>query len=1095
MIKKAKLLLFTFALVIACFIGCNNVFAFNVGETFHRYANGEKTSNDFYTFKGSKAGYSIKKHAATQNATGQNYDIICLDPTRKATNASNQENLVVEKVLDGSNLIDSTILYIINSNSDYYAKVTALRAFIPVTDYADFRVTYSDDNAKGAAYALINSGLIWTAERPNDELEAIIPQCNGGACDQNDNDDIIADELYNVIVKGKTDAAKGAGFTGYSFDGNGYMLNEDNETVREAKSLLLDAIVYGANTLTGKNTGKEVIVAEGEVKTVSEQLSDSIQPNRAISREYDFSVTFKGFASNEVKSPVYLEVNPDETGYVQLDAMKYNVLGSGDEWTTFTKETDLSSLLTDDDVTIQVKALISANVGKDQAVKLMFHVNPQYKVVGQLSGAYLYPINNTVNGMDVNNQRQRFFVGSGSTTEPMDDNTEASFPYTWDWTCEAKVPDKNNTSEFKEWINQCCKSHEEGQFNVVDACVAAKKANDQAGIDKWCNLKENYCDVCSTKVNVPFTCQEFAEGEFEKNQTATITGPENIKVCIMEETDDTNHEYKVTKDVKVNDQKYNFSDNKYCNIYCKEDYNMELPAGRYAISGRYFDLQMNITGTKTCYSDMIDTQAFREDITAVSAKLKELSDAGRAKTNDQEFMAALDEYNKIIKDMKACNAGWDDEYDFNPDVAFDYDEEYIDMLPNKELKFKQQDSKKSSESWYCKGEDVNQNYNECINGKASNKVDDVTDAVTGVICNKYGETYSCSSANVTLPLAHFAKKSVTIEGVFAPEAVFYTKYSTGIIETDVNGNILNKYTILESTLESTIPESDKIISSGSIPVSLKDNKGVYNYNIKFSDIGEFYDKANGGKLGRLVDKDLTSTPVAITNSLTNFKGTYVCSYVINCPNCPTDCIEDPEQGIFCEIPKDDCTGPECPSECSSLGCAYDEEHGLLYSSHQVELMEIGADGRTVGQNWDAELNQKAAAAIEAIEAAGESIYETPEYSFRFTPAVVTWVRNYNDNVNDYLNDSLYCKNFSEELEAIKKNDSSITAEDIAKAKANDYKVCKSEFLDKLVEENSKATVKPTLDGREKIQSFLLSDYCKNNNNVCTLVGTVGPAWK
>ena len=98
---------------------------------------------------------------------------------------------------------------------------------------------------------------------------------------------------------------------------------------------------------------------------------------------------------------------------------------------------------------------------------------------------------------------------------------------------------------------------------------------------------------------------------------------------------------------------------------------------------------------------MIDTQAFREDITAVSAKLKELSDAGRAKTNDQEFMAALDEYNKIIKDMKACNAGWDDEYDFNPDVAFDYDEEYIDMLPNKELKFKQQDSKKSSESWYC----------------------------------------------------------------------------------------------------------------------------------------------------------------------------------------------------------------------------------------------------------------------------------------------------------------------------------------------------------------------------------------------------------
>ena len=37
-------------------------------------------------------------------------------------------------------------------------------------------------------------------------------------------------------------------------------------------------------------------------------------------------------------------------------------------------------------------------------------------------------------------------------------------------------------------------------------CEEATKNNDQAGINKWCKLKENYCDYCATKIDIPQTC-------------------------------------------------------------------------------------------------------------------------------------------------------------------------------------------------------------------------------------------------------------------------------------------------------------------------------------------------------------------------------------------------------------------------------------------------------------------------------------------------------------------------------------------------------------------------------------------------------------
>ena len=53
-------------------------------------------------------------------------------------------------------------------------------------------------------------------------------------------------------------------------------------------------------------------------------------------------------------------------------------------------------------------------------------------------------------------------------------------------------------------------------------------------------------------------------------------------------------------------------------------------------------------------------------------------------------------------------------------------------------------------------------------------------------------------------------------------------------------------------------------------------------------------------------------------------------------------------------------------------------------------------------------------------------------------------------------------------------------------------MCESSVLTEL---KNNFSAKTHLDGREKIQSFLESDFCKNENNICSLVGTIGPAWK
>lgn len=623
--------------------------------------------------------------------------------------------------------------------------------------------------------------------------------------------------------------------------------------------------------------------------------------------------------------------------------------------------------------------------------------------------------------------------------------------------CEIE-PDKNNIDMYRNWIRRCCRKEAKKtvrDYNVEEEC--------EKGDEKACQTYAEYCSVCDPNFNISNTCVDLDPGENAKTLTVeeytadnkgSITGPSDVKLCVIDEvtTVENKNEYKLSKESNVNN-------NPYCSVFCKEDMDFNIPKGRYTINGRYFSLSMDVTSTKTCYSNKIDYAKFESDYNTYLSQAQTYA----SNPNSKEFKNAQKNLTDSINYINACSAGWSNDYKYEPEVTFTYDEkEYIDMLPNKSLTFdlaKPLDEK--IESWFCNGSDINNEYNQCISGSAS--VVKNARTVTSYLVDG-------TQTQVEVPeKVTYAKKSVTKGGLYTPQAVFYTKASTGVIKYSKDGKNLTNYALIE---DKKFVQEKGLEIAGTLPVRLSDDKGLYNYQFTFDKLGEYFDRNETGRLISLSSQNNSD----ISNINNEFKGKYVCSYVVNCPECKPTCVDDPSRGIICSLPDDNndpigCPEGGCDIKCSEYGCAYDPRYGLLYTVHQTSLIDLTNKDRTVGSNWDTTSNVKAAAAVAEIEANGEDIYKTPEYSFEFTPAVITYLRGTGSN---YISDeTLSCKN-----KTVSSGDS--------------YLVCESSVLTEL---KNNFSAKTHLDGREKIQSFLDSDYCKNDNNICAIVGTIGPAWK
>ena len=123
-------------------------------------------------------------------------------------------------------------------------------------------------------------------------------------------------------------------------------------------------------------------------------------------------------------------------------------------------------------------------------------------------------------------------------------------------------------------------------------------------------------EPCETNLTTPI-CAE------DENGIAKVEAPEDIKKCIINNTDDATNEY------RLSDNNGGINNN-YCGTFCKEDYReISLNKALNNVNcGGYFKLQARIEGSKDCYrgsentSDKsIDTEQYTRDIVAIQQNL------------------------------------------------------------------------------------------------------------------------------------------------------------------------------------------------------------------------------------------------------------------------------------------------------------------------------------------------------------------------------------------------------------------------------------------------------------------------------------------
>ena len=151
-------------------------------------------------------------------------------------------------------------------------------------------------------------------------------------------------------------------------------------------------------------------------------------------------------------------------------------------------------------------------------------------------------------------------------------------------------------------------------------CEELKKMCEQ-NVPNGCErFEEEYnstCAKCTTYINNAECTEEdskinLIEGMDVDTSACESVSDDNLNVldCVIKNEDPAGNSYKATTS--------NFSNtvnNKYCSVWCKEDYHFVLPGIKEANSGRYFSLQASVEGNKRCYTSLIDEdQEFEEDL-------------------------------------------------------------------------------------------------------------------------------------------------------------------------------------------------------------------------------------------------------------------------------------------------------------------------------------------------------------------------------------------------------------------------------------------------------------------------------------------------
>lgn len=360
---------------------------------------------------------------------------------------------------------------------------------------------------------------------------------------------------------------------------------------------------------------------------------------------------------------------------------------------------------------------------------------------------------------------------------------------------------------------------------------------------------------------------------------------------------------------------------------------------------------------------------------------------------------------KIIADFNGCS-NWNSEINYNPNVYYDYEEDYLEKNNLTGL-MDQTLSSINNNDWYCNS-NISSNGEETNKAKlSSSKYDSCS--ISG---NNFAETNigyascgtnGCEVKNEKISNARYKKQTSKITANYKPKTLFYNIYPSG-----------------EITVNKDIPNAKPL--ENKLPVSLATQRGIYKYTVNIENLGEFYKISGKDNLGRYVGaKSAVIDPKTLVYScayLVNIMTTegWVCDFDQECTDdCISNCV-----GPGCEG-DNYCDGTDCIAECVGAGCIYDKEAGSSLLEKVVSLSNLFPNG-TKSYNWNKDANEKAKTTVKAIETKGNKVYEEkPILSITISPSTKRAITDYNkkeEKNGGYSNKTMSCYKLGEYEDAV-----------------------------------------------------------------------------
>ncbi len=456
----------------------------------------------------------------------------------------------------------------------------------------------------------------------------------------------------------------------------------------------------------------------------------------------------------------------------------------------------------------------------------------------------------------------------------------------------------------------------------------------------------------------------------------------------------------------------------------------------------------------------------------------------RATKAAQTLTDKINDYYDYISKYNSCFE-WDNIYNYdenNPSISYTYGDELFYLI-NQSGTMDRAISKTDNGNatvWACEEDLTNGQYTACSVSPSSFKDYNITskkDNAGFIICSTTG-TVGCkedTSSSSKVYNYSYVKKTSTVTDYARPATLFYYKL-------DGSGVVTTK-------------DSDTQAMNNSLAISQNVSRDIYYYGIKITNLGEYYDTQESGRLvgGHNPVGNLSTFKQAL--NISDNILTYDCSYLVNMgtvdnvgtiackydacsgPNCKYTCT-----GQGCSV----CKGDTCKFLCIGTGCIYDEGEGSAFYERQIKLAQLFPNG-TSSRNWDVSasngLASKASATIQEIETQGEEIYNTsPILSVTISPSAASEIVKYNkehESKGGYSNLTLSCYDLNGYVDG----------------------ACYSSFITDLLESEGKYG---TVNETSKIQSY--NGYRKEGNTSGNAgeyfvswsgveSDVVGPSWK